>query len=126
LATVVHEDGTPAKMMIKESLRLIRSEARLARAGVGADIESVKKHLGLPLKRIIDTVHFAEKSDAGPLQLADLCAFILARGLKDKPVPVRPFEIIWKHLQWEIDAAVEAKIDRQDALFLHRSPEVAG
>ena len=36
----------------------------------------MRTKVGLPLKRIIDTVHFADKQGAAPLQLADLCAFI--------------------------------------------------
>jgi Protein of unknown function (DUF3800) len=94
LATVVHEDGTSAKSTIKLSVRFARSEDHIKAQGFDP------KALELPLRRIIDTVHFAEKADARPLQLADLCAFILARGFKNKPVPERPTEIIFKHLRW--------------------------
>jgi hypothetical protein len=55
---------------------------------------------GLPLRRIIDTVHFAEKADAQPLQLADLCAFVLGRGLKANWVPEYALGTIWRHMQW--------------------------
>lgn len=37
----------------------------------------------LPLGRIIDTVHFVEKTESGPLQLADLIAWITARRTID-------------------------------------------
>jgi hypothetical protein len=60
----------------------------------------LRRHFGLPLKRIIDTVHFADKRDARPLQLADLCAFTLGRVAKDHTVPAYVFNIIWKHLRW--------------------------
>lgn len=92
LATVIHEDGASlAKNLIKSTVRFARSPDHLKVVGTLP---------GLPLKRIIDTVHFAGKPDARPLQLADLCAFIMARGLKDKLVPQRAMEIIFRHLKW--------------------------
>ena len=97
LATVVHEDGTPAKPLIKVILRVLRNREQLLQQGLE------EKHLAefhLPLTRIVDTVHFADKQDAKPLQLADLCAFILARGMKDAPIPVLATQIIWRHLKW--------------------------
>jgi hypothetical protein len=97
LAAVVHEDGTPAKRMIKRVVRTMRSRDQMLAAGF--DMEGLERQ-NLPLKRIIDTVHFAEKADARPLQLADLCAFVLARGFKGSAVPVHATNIIWKHLRW--------------------------
>lgn len=38
----------------------------------------------LPLKHVIDTVYSAEKGEAPPLQLADLCAFLLKRAIAAK------------------------------------------
>jgi hypothetical protein len=76
LATVIHEDGTSAKPLIKQSVRFLRSPALLDGGGID---EPVRKQFNLPLRRIIDTVHFAEKADARPLQLADLVAFTCAR-----------------------------------------------
>lgn len=97
LATVVHEDGTPAKRMIKHSVQFLRNEQYLEEGGVNGDIRA---EYGLPLKRIIDTVHFADKPGARPLQLADLCAFILGRVGKDLEVPKYVFDVIWHHLKW--------------------------
>lgn len=97
LATVVHEDGTPAKRFVKESLRILRSVAQMDARGFS---QSTRMSLGLPLKRIIDTVHFAEKPDARPLQLADLCAFSLGRTLKDNPVPAEILTPIIANLVW--------------------------
>jgi hypothetical protein len=97
LATVVHEDGVSGKPMIRELLRIIRSEQLMERAGFPDDL---KQRFKLPLRRIIDTVHFAEKADARPLQLADLCAFIFARALKDLPVPTYAFEVVVRHMRW--------------------------
>jgi hypothetical protein len=97
LATVVHEDGTPAKPLIKLSVQVLRSTERMSAEGLD---ESVRKEFNLPLRRIIDTVHFAEKAGARPLQLADLCAFMLGRAMQERSVPSGVFEIIWKHLRW--------------------------
>ena len=96
LATVVHEDGTPAKKMIKHTVRALRNPAILQQEGLSPPEQFL-------LRRIIDTVHFAEKSDARPLQLADLCAFILGRFLKHSDVPESVIKIIWKHLSWISD-----------------------
>jgi hypothetical protein len=59
LATVIHEDGTPTKRLIKLSVRFARSADHLKAQGY-ADVLP-----GLPLNRIIDTVHFAEKRTLG-------------------------------------------------------------
>ncbi len=94
LATVVHEDGTRAKTMIKEGLKLLRDEKLMALVNTSPSL------LALPLRRIIDTVHFAEKADAPGLQMADLCAFILGRALKNLPTPQYATEVILKHRGW--------------------------
>ena len=97
LATVVHEGGAATSALIKRAVRVLRHPGLMTKAGMsGMD----QQELSLPLKRIIDTVHFADKADARPLQLADLCAFVLGRALKDMPIPSRAFRIIWKHLKW--------------------------
>jgi hypothetical protein len=110
LATVVHEDGTSAKQIIKRAMRFLRSAERLEASGV--DIE-FRQRFKLPLKRIIDTVHFAEKSDARPLQLADLCAFIYARGLKGQPVPEQVTKILWRHTRWIFELNPSAAVSSE-------------
>jgi len=97
LGTVIHEDGTPAKRLIKRVVRTFRSTELLKAEGFSTELQ---EQYGVPLKRIIDTVHFAEKADARPLQLADLCAFILARGLKNLAVPEYAFDVVWRHMRW--------------------------
>ena len=62
--------------------------------------ESVREKFGLPLRGIVDTVHFAAKPDARALQLADLCAFTMARKLKAKHVPPNSWRIILRHRDW--------------------------
>jgi len=105
LATVVHEDGTPAKNLIKHSLRFARRNDLLD----AQELQDAKRIFGLPLKRIIDTVHFAEKPDARPLQLADLAVFVLARMFKDEPVPAIAGERINKHMNWIYEHAAQVK-----------------
>jgi hypothetical protein len=97
VATVVHEDGVEGKKEIKRLIRLLRSKELLDREKCPVEVQQA---FGFPLKRIIDTVHFAEKADARPLQLADLCAFIWARSLKELPVPTYALEVLWRHLRW--------------------------
>jgi hypothetical protein len=112
LATVVHEDGTAAKKLIRQIVRIARSSDQMQAWNFPME---TAKDLNLPLRRIIDTVHFAEKTDARPLQLADLCAFILGRAMKEHEVPVGVFEIIFKHLRWIVDLQGHAK-DAEAAL----------
>lgn len=110
LATVIHEDGdgTRAKRLIKRTLQLLRDTETMDAEGIS---QESRQKLGLPLKRIIDTVHFAEKADARPLQLADLCAFIMGRGLKELDVPTVALEIIWRHMRWAFkDAPAQASL----------------
>lgn len=99
LTTVVHEDGTPAKKIIKHTLRVLRNPPAMKAEGLSQ--EFIEK-FSLPLKRIIDTVHFAEKADARPLQLADLCAFTIARALKGLDVPSYVMRVIYRHMRWQL------------------------
>ena len=111
LATVIHEDGTDAKTVIKLAVRLLRSEHQLKLN----NLEDAAREFGLPLKRIIDTVHFAEKADARPLQLADICAFILGRALQEKHAPSLAVEIVFSQLGWIKGTTVPAKIEEARA-----------
>ena len=79
----------------------------------GIDGEMSKK-LGLPLKRIVDTPHFAAKEDAAALQLADLVAFTLGRLTKKKPVVNVISMVLENRLQWTkvFRDAVSSKAER--------------
>jgi hypothetical protein len=94
-AAVVHEDGPRSKKVIKRIVRALRNSDLLEAAEAGE-----LRDFGLPLRRIIDTVHFAAKPDARSLQLADLCAFIFGRLSKNLPVPKVVEEIIFRHSAW--------------------------
>lgn len=93
----------------------MRSVEDLDAEGLGAE---TRKKVNLPLKRIIDTVHFAEKTDARPPQLADLCAFMLARYLKGFSVPPYAMEILTRHMKW----AFKLYEDDQASSSAERSP----
>jgi hypothetical protein len=97
LAVVTHEDGTEVKPLIKKYVRIMRNKSLMEREGFPPELFGP---LGLPLKRIIDTVHFVDKADARALQLADLCAFTIARGLKGLEVPQYATQVIYKHAKW--------------------------
>jgi hypothetical protein len=101
LTTVVHEDGVRIKPLIKRLVRAARDRQLLL--AMGLSDEWIEASGYLPLRRIIDTVHFAEKSDARPLQLADLCAFIVSRVKRNKSVPPKTREIVFRHLKWIVD-----------------------
>ena len=111
LATVIHEDGVKAKALIKKVVRLLRNTNKLDHSGP----QGVKESLGLPLKRIIDTVHFAEKADARPLQLADLCAFVAGRALKGVEVPDIIWRPIFRHVQWILGIQPPARVPAENA-----------
>jgi len=97
LAAVIHEDGSASKKLIKYNVRILRDNDLMKAWGYTEEIEA---ELHLPSNRIIDTVHFAEKADAHPLQLADLCAFGMARLLKEKPLPAYIGHVLSKHMAW--------------------------
>lgn len=104
LATVVHEDGTMAKKLIKTAVKLCRNNEYLDLMGSG-DATELRRAISLPLRHIIDTVHFADKPEARPLQLADLCAFIMARAVRQAHVPPEVLEMIGSQAEWFIEWA---------------------
>lgn len=52
----------------------------------------------LPIGRVIDTVHFVEKADSSPLQLADMCAWLIFRCVTDAARTEKLAELIGPHL----------------------------
>lgn len=96
LATVVHEDGPLAKPLIKNLVRACRYPELLPEY---ASL-SIAEAYGLPFEHVIDTVHFAEKSDARLLQLADLCAFMIGRSIQGRSVCEPVMRIIAERTAW--------------------------
>lgn len=80
VAMLIAEDAPRVKPGLKHALKMLRSPALLQRNGV-ADIA------GWPLTKIVDTLHFAGKSETPILQLADAAA--LKSGGARKATPER-------------------------------------
>ncbi len=77
IAQLVAEDNEQARKTIKRAHEIIRHPRWLSQNNFeGLDT--------LPLKRIRGAVHFASKSESGPLQLADVCAFFIRAHLSGK------------------------------------------
>lgn len=79
-ATVTAEDKADVREIVRAMHVILKDEQLMQLNGLG-EVD------GLPLKRIIDGVSFQRKSEAVALQLADVCAFILKRGLGDLHLP---------------------------------------
>lgn len=98
-ATVIHEDGSTAKPVIKRAVRALRTPEAL----IPDDREWYTEAYALPFDHIVDTVHFAEKSDARLLQLADLCAFIVSRAVQGRSVPTKVLQTVLRQVDWMAD-----------------------
>lgn len=79
VASLVYEDSPNAKKLIKDVQNYLKSSS----------IEGLNKISGggewakyLPLERIVNSPHFAEKEDTSILQIADACAFAIKRKLQ--------------------------------------------
>ncbi|WP_318761817.1 DUF3800 domain-containing protein [Aminobacter niigataensis] len=103
-ALLIAEDADRVKPLIKLIILTLRYPDRLKDAG----LDTFAKDFNLPLRRIIDTVHFAAKPDCAPLQLADLCAFCIARVSKGKDVPPEVLDPITRHAGWIRDSWPDA------------------
>lgn len=66
----------------------------------------------VPLNRIVDTAHFAEKTDTSILQIADLCAFVIRRRLAGLPGTDRFYEKIKSHIAFPNRLIVPAEYFR--------------
>jgi hypothetical protein len=85
IATIVAENNADTHRTVKRVHNILRGRKRSLRQFVTV----LGKQMGLspeimPLKRIIDTVYFAEKDDAFLLQIADACAFIIRYFIEEK------------------------------------------
>lgn len=78
LVQLVAEDNAESRRAIKASYEFMNSP--LSAVGLSEETKD-----WLPLRHVIDTVHFAKKSESSPLQLADACAFAIRRHLERRP-----------------------------------------
>jgi hypothetical protein len=63
---------------VKRALRIAHGFLRDPDQMKGSEFEAMPD---FPLRKIVDTPHFAERSDSAPLQVADVCAFLIMRRL---------------------------------------------
>jgi hypothetical protein len=86
IATLIAENNENARYAVKKVHYLLRGKNLDAQAAevaalwwwqIGSDY--------LPIRKIVDCVHFASKDEAILLQLADACAFVYRRYLEKKP-----------------------------------------
>jgi hypothetical protein len=82
---------------VKPALKMAHAFMRDGSKIIGTEFEDVPE---LPLRKIVDTPHFADKADSVPLQLADTCAWLILRRLA-KRLDTQPFfEAIAPQLLW--------------------------
>lgn len=93
ICMLVAEDTDLVKPHIKAAHAFLRDPNQLGGAGY-TEVE------GLPLRKVVDTPHFAAKRDSSLLQLADLCAFLIMRRLNRKEDSQPFFEAIAPQLSW--------------------------
>lgn len=87
ICMVVAEDTDRVKRGLKEAHSLLRDPGRIA----GTEFAAIS---ALPLERVVDTPHFATKAESPLLQLADVCAFLIARRLRRREDSQPFFEVI--------------------------------
>jgi len=87
IATLVAENNNDTRRAVKSMHDLLRGRDPLPSAnyeGMFSLFSEIAPN-SLPIRRIKDTVYFAEKDDAILLQIADACAFILRYFHEKKP-----------------------------------------
>lgn len=85
-ALLIAENNNSSRSMIKSVHAIFRDDESVKRMGLKDD--------HLPLTRIRDTVHFADKQECRHLQLADVCAFVLRGYLTRHPHNPRFFDAL--------------------------------
>jgi hypothetical protein len=78
VASIIMENNDQAR-------RIIKSIQQFNRDPTNAAVLTSLNFGEFVLSRIVDTVHFAEKSESSPLQVADACAFAIKRHLMKAP-----------------------------------------
>jgi Protein of unknown function (DUF3800) len=86
VVSIVLEQNDQARTAIKEMTEVVRNPQWL---------DSPAKFDG---SRIVDTAHFAKKSESSPLQIADACAFAIKRHLMQKPDSDRFYEPLMQYI----------------------------
>ena len=100
-AMLIAED-TPK---MKRPLKLLHGEYtdRFKKIGAGGKL--------FHSSHIVETVHFAEKAESMPLQVADACAFVFKRHLMDKEDAETFIDIMRPQIVWHAENAVLGATD---------------
>jgi hypothetical protein len=88
VATLVAENNNDTRKTVKVMHSLLRGRSLQLGTIAGADIFSLLSNFAphcLPIRRIVDSVYFAEKDDAILLQIADACALIIRYFFENRP-----------------------------------------
>jgi hypothetical protein len=75
---LVVENNSEHRTLLKEVYRFFQTEE------AAAELSTPDTENWLPLRHIIDTPNFAEKTESSPLQLADATAFAIKRHIERK------------------------------------------
>lgn len=84
VAMLIAEDRPIMRKMLKFAHAILRGRAPPEFQGLLSETlvaDPILSKLVLPLERIVETVHFAEKGESSLLQIADLCAFTIKRNM---------------------------------------------
>jgi hypothetical protein len=94
IGMIIAEDTDRTKKAVKYTHSMLRDAELVAQEPRFSSVP------GLPLSRIVDTPHFAAKTDSAPLQIADTCAFLIMRRLIRRSESQEFFELIAPQLIW--------------------------
>lgn len=86
IAQIVAEDNDQVRALVQGSHEVFRDPSKAEGRLVANKI--------LPLKKIRGAVHFATKTESSPLQVADICAFLIRGHLAKHPQNAPLYEII--------------------------------
>jgi Protein of unknown function (DUF3800) len=87
ICMLIAEDTDRVKRALKKAHAFLRDPKAIANSKFAG-----KPYL--PLKRIVDTPHFAAKTDSVPLQIADVCAYLILRRLLRRSDSQEFFELL--------------------------------
>jgi hypothetical protein len=75
ICIVIAEDTDRVKRALKRGHALLRNPEEAAGNPIFAKVPL------MPMRKVVDTPHFAAKGESVPLQIADTCAFLILRRL---------------------------------------------
>jgi hypothetical protein len=105
VAMLIAEDREPVRKMLKllQSIITGRPPQQYKHALSDPTFAPDLKFL-MPLQRIIETVHFAQKVESSLLQVADICAFAIKREFTKAPHAERLYGPLHEHVVFRSEA----------------------